>query len=152
MRTSQPSPFNGLNLLDGVTRRQQRAIAHLGTSLDFAAGTTLKPGALSCGQHIVVLRGVVAFARDGVTRALLHGGDSWGEGGRFPTDAGLTATTVMPTRIHVYDDREMAALHQACPLLAQRLLRTGANRGGGRPAEIVPPKVPVRASLKRVSA
>ena len=147
MRSSELCPFNGLRLLDGVNRREQRAIAHLGTTLDFAAGTTLKPGAVASGQHIVVVRGVVMFTRDGIAQGLCRPGDSWGEGGRFAARGDMTAVAVMPVRIHVYDDREMGALRQTCPLLAHRLLRTGTDRGGGRPAEVIPPSVPVRASL-----
>jgi hypothetical protein len=145
MRSSKLCPFNGLRLLDGVSRRDQRAIAHLGTTLDFAGGTTLEPGAVACGQHIVVVRGVVRFIRDGITQGVCRAGESWGDGGLFAVRSGMTAFAVMPLRIHVYDDREMQALRAACPLLAHRLLRTGTDRRGGRPAEVIPPSVPVRA-------
>lgn len=147
MRTSQLCPLAGLPILDGVSRRQRRSIAHLGTTLDFGAGATLSREGDLCGELIVLVRGVVALTRAGARQGLMRAGDSWGDGGLFTTTTEMTAVAARPVRIHVYNERETRALRRACPLLAHRLLRTGAYRGVGQAAICNPPQAPVRAYL-----
>lgn len=149
MRYSEFSPFDGLPLLDGVRRRELRAIAHLGTTLDFGAGVTLSCEGAVCRELIVVVRGVVALTRNGALQGLLRLGDAWGDGGLSATTTDMTAVTARAVRVHAYSGRETRALQRACPVLAQRLLRTGACRGLGLPAQAIPPKVPVRAYRER---
>ena len=62
-------------------------------------------------------------------RALL---DTWGDGGLFTTRMDTTAVTARSVRVHAYNGRELRALTRACPVLAQRLLRTGTERGGSQ--------------------
>jgi CRP-like cAMP-binding protein len=145
MQYSDLSPFDGLRLLDGVTRRQRRAISHLGTTLDLRAGVTLGREGAESRELVVVVSGVVALTRDGALQGLLRPGDAWGDGGLFATRLNTTAVTARAVRVHAYNVRETRALTRACPALAQRLLRTGTERGLGLPAHAIPPKVPVRA-------
>jgi CRP-like cAMP-binding protein len=121
--------LGNVNLFAACSKGDLRRIAKLATERRVAAGTVLMREGEAADGFFVIAEGLASVTANGHELASAGPGTTVGEMALL--DGGpraATVTTVLPTRLVVFEGRVLDALVDAVPVVAKRLLMQTSRR------------------------
>ena len=132
MSTSTVHRMDDIELFQGCRRSQLKKLDGLGTMLVVPAGWTLCHQGSPSSQLFVQIDGLVQAQKPSGRLALMHGGAWFGEAALInETVEPASVTTVVETRVIVFDRREFTTLRDIAPQARDRLDASAARIARG---------------------
>jgi len=124
------NPLPDLELFDGCSPRELRALTRMCTSVGVRAGRVLCRQGEIAEECFVIVDGHADVLIDGTPVASVGAGEIVGELALLSHNAGRTATVVATTdmQLLVFNRREFAAFMSGAPSVRQRMLRVATRR------------------------
>jgi CRP-like cAMP-binding protein len=127
MATSTIERIASVDLFEGCRRSQLKMIDRLGSAVTVPAGRVLCTEGKRGSQLFLLLDGLVQVQNSSGRLALLHPGAWFGETALIHKSSQLASvTTVLESRVIVFDRREFNELRQVAPQIRERLDATAA--------------------------